>query len=317
MRIILAALVLIFTGFLVISMQKILEKLAYLEAKAGTWYYKCFGTYFTNLHRKFERKAYVEQKGNAGKLHRTVNKLLVDLGWKADGVTVSGMLLFMLLVPLGVTILLSIVMNTLRVVVPLSVTLTYLFYITLKLYSLGKKEKLELAILDAVDLIVADIGNGVHNAIVRYTPNLPIEIRKNFEDFLRDIDQGGYGFREAMLRLADNLGPEFEEFALKAIQYEMHADDTLIYIFSSVMLKNRKKRELRGLNALRFRKLKIQFITSMALILLYGMITILLDHTIVEIILHTRVGQVCLIVDLFIVAWVLGYMAVKKSEVFE
>lgn len=102
-------------------------------------------------------------------------------------------------------------------------------------------------IMDAEDLLCAKVRDGVENAIrsVMETGGyIDRSIVQHFEDFINDIDNTGYSFREAMERLNIRLGPSFNEFARKAVIFEANERKGMADIFLDIVNSNNHKRQI-------------------------------------------------------------------------
>jgi len=133
-------------------------------------------------------------------------------------------------------------------------------------------------------------------------------------EFIDDIQNKGYGFKQAILILNSKLGPNFNEFTQKAIIYEEKADKGMQDIFSSIIDSNRQRRTLRYINDKEFSDLRVQFIVSMVIILGYALMSMVIDSFFVHFFMETLIGRVLIITNIVIVAAVLAYMASIKAE---
>jgi Flp pilus assembly protein TadB len=234
---------------------------------------------------------------------------------KSAGVTVTGLLVFMLFTSAAVALFTILLMGSTNIFVIASVicAIFYLETTLFKLASVGKYEKREAEIMDAVDLLVSYIKSGVYNAIIRYKDSFHPDIKPYFLEFIDDVQNKGYGFKQAMLLLNDRLGMTFTEFAHKAILYEEKADKTMDDIFSSIIEVNRQRRSLRYINNIEFANLRTQFLVSFAAIIGYAIMSMFIDSWIRSF-LFSSGGIVMIVVDIIIVTVVLNYMAVIKSK---
>ena len=169
-------------------------------------------------------------------------------------------------------------------------------------------------IMDAVDFLVSDIKGGVFNAMMRYEDSFNPDIRPYFSECIDDVKNKGASFEEAMLKLNAALGITFTDFAYKAIIYEAKADDGLEDLFSSIIETNRNKRNLRYINNIEFNNLKVEFLGSMGIILLYVIYSVATDEFTRWFISTQAAGKILIIVDIIIVAVVMAFITSIKSK---
>lgn len=301
-------------GYLALYGNNILLKASESQFIIAKIYYKLFGNILRQTNVKLTRKANLNKKSSLYKVYSFFEDIIINLDMKKDNVTVSGLLLFMLSVSLSVGLIIGFLMSSIMIVFIGTLAVFYLVLTLFRMASLIKYEQREAEIMDAVDLLVSDIQGGVYNAIVRYKDSFHPNIRPHFLNFIDDIQNKGYSFRQAMMNLESKLGVNFTDFAQKAILYESKADETLDDIFSSIVEINRQRRTLRYINNLEFSALRTQFIVSLVLIVLYGLFSTMMDGYIRHFLFNTTAGKVMIISDIVIVAWVLSYLASIKSK---
>ena len=240
--------------------------------------------------------------------------MIVNLEMKEDNVTVGGFLTFITCISLFVALALSWVLNARYLIFLYFWAVFYLIVVLFRFAALLKYERREARIMDAEDLLASDITGGVYNAIVRYQDSFHPDIRRYFKNFIDDIENKGYSFKEAIIRLNDNLGPLFNSFAQKAITYEEKADKTLSDIFNPIIEINRCRRTLRFINTQAFNQLRLELILSCAIIMGYALFAMGMDSYFSYILLKATVGKFLIVADIVGVAWVLAYIASLKAK---
>ena len=133
-------------------------------------------------------------------------------------------------------------------------------------------------------------------------------------NFIDDIQNKGYSFKQAMGILNDKLGANFTDFAQKAVLYEEKADETMEDIFSSIIETNRQRRTLRHVNNIKFSELRTQFVVSSLLIAGYAIFSTVFDPFIFQFLTQNAFGKLLLIGDIVIFAFVLSYLASIKAK---
>lgn len=301
-------------GFLALYSNKIIAALVSSKDFMDKWYYRFFGKTLKNIHTSFYRKADLNRSSLSYKVYYFFDELLINLDMKKDNVTVTGLLLFITSLSFAGGLVLSYIMSSYGLILPIMFAFFYLIIVLLRFAGLMQYEQRESEIMDAVDLLVSDVRGGIYNAILRYRDSFHPNIRPFFAAFIDDIQNKGYSFKQAMSLLNDKLGPNFTDFAQKAVLYEDKADNTMEDIFSSIIETNRQRRTLRYVNNVKFSELRTQFIVSFILIVGYGLLATLFDPFIFKFLTQNFIGKVMLIGDIVIVAFVLSYLASIKAK---
>ena len=313
-RLVAAVVVITAFGFLALYSNKFINALVTSKDFVDKWYYKLFGKTLKQLHVSFSRSADLNKYSFTYKVYHFFDELIINLDMKKDNVTVTGLLVFIGAISLAGGVVLGTVMNSIGMLFPITAALFYLIVVVFRFLGLMRYEQRESEIMDAVDLLVSDIRGGIYNAILRYKDSFHPNIRPFFLSFIDDIQNKGYSFKQAMGILNDRLGPNFTDFAQKAVLYEDKADETMEDIFSSIIETNRQRRTLRYINNIKFNELRTQFIVSFLLIIGYGVFSALLDPFILEFLTQNAFGKCLLIGDIVVIAFVLSYLASIKAK---
>ena len=284
-------------------------------AKVFTAISKKIGVYSVTKEYTLQRYVYQHRGSLVAKLYMWVNEQLIALGLKRQGVTAVGYLLFWALIAIIMGILLNFILSLNVMFTPFICIMLFvcLLIITRVLVS-ERMEKRESDIMNAVDLIVPEVKNGVKNAIITYKDNFAPSLREDFAAFIANIQDRGYTFADAMYILADNLGLVFYDFAQKAIYYEAVGEKEMLDIFSDITETNRLRRQLRDENAGIFAKLKLSFGISTLMTGGYFIFLMITDEFSRNFFLQETVGQFLLIVMLLVVFLVLSYITTIKSR---
>ena len=301
-------------GFLALYSNKIINVLVTSKDFVDKWYYKLFGKALKNMQVSFSRTADLNKYSFAYKVYHFFDELIINLDMKKDNVTVTGLLVFISSISFVGGLVLAYLMDSFVLLIPITAAFFYLIVVVFRFMGLLRYEQREAEIMDAVDLLVSDIRGGIYNAILRYKDSFHPNIRPFFLSFIDDIQNKGYSFKQAMGILNDRLGPNFTDFAQKAVLYEDKADETMEDIFSSIIETNRQRRTLRYINNIKFNELRTQFIVSFLLIIGYGVFSALLDPFILEFLTQNSFGKLLLIGDIVIIAFVLSYLASIKAK---
>ena len=293
---------------------KILAFLGRTIQKASGFFIKYLGSPIRNTQTKFRRSAYLNRNSISYKIYRFFDEIVVNLDLHTDGVTVTGLVFFMLAVSIIASAIMTLVMNLGFLFLLATAAIFFLIMSSFRLTALTRMEKKEEIIMDAIDLLVSDIRSGVFNGIIRYRESFHPSIQPAFNAYIDNRQNKGYGAAQSMLILNEELGYSFSDYANKAIMYEERADDSMDDIFSSIIETNRHRRNLRFTNNIAFNKLRMQFIVASTVILGYCLFTLWFEPFIRNFLLNTMVGKVLMICDVALFAFVLSYLTSIKAK---
>jgi hypothetical protein len=307
------SLVVIF-GAIVMYNQKILTFLNSSKSKSGSVFYRLFGRHMLRVNTKFSRASSLKKNSLINKIDLYFKEIISNLGLAKDNVTVVGLLTFIASVSFSLSFVYAIWSGSFFLFFPAFAAMVYFLIVLFRFSALLRYEKREAEIMDTQDLITMDIRNGVYNAIQRYHNSFHPNIKPYFVDFLDDINNKGYSFKDAMIILNEKLGPNFTDFAHKAISYEDKADENMDDIFSTVVEINGFKRQLRYDNNHKFNSLRVEFIVAIVIITLYGLFSFSTDAFLSNFFSNSIGGKVVLIADVVIVTGVLAYISSIKAK---
>lgn len=232
-------------------------------SSAGTSISKKIGTFSTSREYAVQRYVYLHRSSLIAKLYNWINEQLIAAGMKRVGVTPVGYMLFWGTISAITAIVIGIICNlNVFLYVVIFFILVAVFLVATRVFVAGKMEKREADVMDALDLIIPEIGSGAKNAIARYVDNFSPSLQQDFKIFLSNIQDRGMSFEDAMFILADSLGNIFKDFAQKAVFYEALGEEDMRGIFDDIVETNRQRRELRYNNNLEFGVLRLSFIIS-------------------------------------------------------
>lgn len=276
---------------------------------------KKVGTFATDKEYSIQRYVYLHRSSIIAKLYNWVNEQLIASGLKRVGVTPVGYLLFWGVIAAITTIVIGIMFNLNPVIyILIYAILCVVFLVSTRVFVAGKMEKREADVMDALDLIIPEIGSGVKNAISRYVDNFAPSLQQDFKVFLSNIQDRGMSFEDAMFVLADSLGAIFKDFAQKAVFYEALGEEDMRGIFDDIVETNRQRRELRYINNLEFHTLKTSFLLSTAIAFGYFIFLMFTDAFSRYFFLTTTPGIIMLVCILLVVFGVLSYISTIKSR---
>ena len=280
-----------------------------------TWLSKKIGVFSANREHSIQRYVYLHRNSLIAILYHWVNEQLIASGLKRSGVTPVGYLLFWMMVSaiFSIVIVFMTGLNAALAILIFSVLITVFLVLTRVVVS-GQMERREAEIMDALDLIIPELGGGVKRAISMYIDNFAPSLQADFRLFLSNIQDRGYSFPDAMYMLSDSMGQIFKDFAQKAINYEAQGDPEMLNIFEDITETNRQRRELRYINEVEFNSLKVSFIASTFIAGAYFLFLMATDAFSRYFFLTTTPGIILLIVIALTVFGVLAYISTIKSR---
>jgi len=276
---------------------------------------KRIGTFSTSREYVLQRYVYQHNSSPISKLYVWVNNQIVALGVKRLGVTVVGYLFFWGFVSLVMSVVCSLLLNFGVVFFPFMFGMIFVIVLVMTRVMVSERmEKREADIMNAIDLIVPEVHNGIKNAIVQYRDNFAPSVREDFQAFIVNIQDRGFTFEDAMFILSDNLGLVFKDFAQKAIYFESVGEHEMVEIFADIVETNRLRRQLRDENNNAFVSLKASFIISAGMTFAYFVFLMFTDEFSRNFFLMETAGKFLLLVMLGVVFGVLAYITTIKSK---
>lgn len=276
---------------------------------------KKVGVFSTSKDYQLQRYVYQHRNSPISKLYGWVNEQLIALGLKRQGITPVGYLIFWAFMAVILGTVLGVVLSMgLFTTMSFWVLCFVCMLIMTRVVVSERMEKREADVMNAIDLIVPEVGHGVKNAIVTYKDNFAPSLREDFAAFIVNVQDRGYPFADAMYILADNLGHVFQDFAQKAIYYEAVGEKEMVDIFTDLTETNRLRRQLRDENNLAFASLRLSFIVSTLMTVAYFIFLMVTDDFSRIFFLTTPVGKVLLVIMVLVVFFVLSYITTIKSK---
>lgn len=284
-------------------------------SSAGTSISKKIGIFSTSREYAVQRYVYLHRSSLIAKLYNWINEQLIAAGMKRVGVTPVGYMLFWGTISAITAIVIGIICNlNVFLYVVIFFIFVAVFLVATRVFVAGKMEKREADVMDALDLIIPEIGSGVKNAIARYVDNFSPSLQQDFKIFLSNIQDRGMSFEDAMFILADSLGNIFKDFAQKAVFYEALGEEDMRGIFDDIVETNRQRRELRYNNNLEFGVLRLSFIISSGITIGYFIFLMATDWFSRYFFLTTTWGNILLVAIVLTIFGVLSYIATIKSR---
>ena len=273
------------------------------------------GYYSKEGELELKKYVFLHRSSLVARLYWFVNDLIINMGMKVSGVTPLGFILFWAIVALILSVFCTMILRLGFVgVIPLFFILLVFEIVLIRVSISEKIERREACIMDAVDLIIPELRNGVKNAILFQKQNFSPLIVDDFNEFDINVNQRKMSFNDAMMILSDNLGMLFRDFAQKAISFEQSGDLDMLDIFVEIVETNRLRRELRDINNVRFSAIRRDFIVSSVLMVAYAFYAMATDKFTRVFLTSTTFGKFIVIFMFADTIAVLAFISMIKSK---
>lgn len=273
------------------------------------------GYYSKEGELELKKYVFLHRSSLVARLYWFVNDLIINMGMKVSGVTPLGFILFWAIIALILSVFCTMILRLGFVgVIPLFFILLVFEIVLIRVSISEKIERREACIMDAVDLIIPELRNGVKNAILFQKQNFSPLIVDDFNEFDINVNQRKMSFNDAMMILSDNLGMLFRDFAQKAISFEQSGDLDMLDIFVEIVETNRLRRELRDINNVRFSAIRRDFIVSSALMVAYAFYAMATDKFTRVFLTSTTFGKFIVIFMFADTIAVLAFISMIKSK---
>ena len=240
---------------------------------------------------RIRRERIVRPKENlAAKYNRLVEGLILDLNLPFTLESFTSILAISFAVV--VLVIVFYIRNvTLSVLIAVSLFIGLMTWFVMKSKAV-KAERIE-NIMDAEDLICPLARDGVLVAIkkvVAAEEAISPNIRPYFQQFIDNVENNGYSFRQAMELLNRQLGPKFDNFARKAVIFEYNERKGMADIFLDIVDENAVLREINSRKDRIFRKMNRDFFLKTIIIILFYLYALSVDGF-REFMMQTNLGK--------------------------
>lgn len=267
------------------------------------------------VEHKMEKLDKIKQNNTlAGKYTRLLNEILIDLGWKKEGLNAGSTTMAMLVISVFGSLIICFALSS-YILLPLLVFPVFLF-LFFAMFAIGKQGHTKRVndIMEFEDTIAPVIARGVEVAIREYKDAIPESIKPSVEKFLDRGSNQNRSFPEAMKELTDNLGEDFTDFANKAIIFEMEEREGLSEIFKDTVVKNGRVREINRLKNERFKVINTDFQMSLALCILFVIGSCILNPGARQI-YAMPIGKILIVADILILVCVFSYGQYLQTDI--
>lgn len=273
------------------------------------------GTYSVTKEHYLQRYVYQHRSSPISKLYCWLNEQCIALGIKKQGITPFGYFLFWAFMAIVGGVVVSSLLDMGFLFTPMFCIVILIVELVLtRVVVSSRMQRRELDIMDAIDLIIPEIHNGVKNSIIVYQNNFKPSVIDDFKAFISNINDRGFSFESAMYILADSLGTVFTDFAQKAVYYEALGEPDMVEIFTDIVETNRFRRQLRDENEEKFTGLTVQFVASSVIVFIYFLFLMFTDTFSRNFFLKETAGKLLLLVIILVIFGVLAFITTIKSS---
>lgn len=235
-----------------------------------------------------------KSKSLIGQYNRMLNGILVDLGWRKEGITpgsasatlivIAGLITFLVCFMLNVYVLSAIIFI---------VVFVFLFFL---LFSIGKQGHFKHVeeVMEFTDTIAPVMDGGFITALNSYMGAIPESIRPLARQFIENVEAKNMHFADAMYLFTDSIGEEFEDFADKAIVLEYEDREGLVDIFRDVVRNNSRVREINRDRVVNYKAINRDY-TGTLVIGVGFMAFMYLNNPGVVLALETMIGKIAIL----------------------
>lgn len=228
--------------------------------------------------KRIRRERIVRPKENlAAKYNRLAEGLILDFNLPFTLESFTSLLTISFVV-VALIVVLYMKNITLSVLIAVSLFIGLMTWFVMKSKAI-KSERME-NIMDAEDLICPLARDGVLVAIKKVTAvegAISPNIRPYFQQFIDNVENNGYSFRQAMELLNRQLGPKFDHFAKRAVIFEYNERKGMADIFLDIVDENAVLREINSRKDRIFRKMNRDFLIKTVIILLFYLYALTVD----------------------------------------
>ena len=200
------------------------------------------GNTLLKIHNKNIQKAAITSKNTfaKSKFYKKIEQIIFDLG--LNDVTVEGFLFFLIFISAIASCILLLFSRS----IPFSILggiaiLIFIYTLTYMSASEGHFKR-EFAIMDAIDLIIVNMKDGVLKAVKENIDLFHPLVKPDFEMFVADMYEYKIPVEEALESLGDRLGPSFTKFKEKAKEFEAKGRAGMLETFQDDMNENMYRR---------------------------------------------------------------------------
>lgn len=272
------------------------------------------GNALLKIHNKNIQKAAITSKKTfaKGKTYKKVNKIIFNLG--LEDVTVEGFLCGLFLGALVIGFAFAFITRSILFFIFSTIASFVLLYTLTYMAASEGHFKREFAIMDAIDLIIVNMKDGVLKAVKENIEMFNPIVKEDFLIFIEDMYEYKIPVEEALDSLGERLGPGFTKFKEKAKEFEAKGRAGMLETFQDDMNENMYRRmDLRELLDT-IREANLGFAMALGVCGLLAFALIGSNEGLRNSLLFTTPGRIILIINLIFVIAAFAYLQSLRED---
>ena len=279
---------------------------------------KLFAKFINKREQKYHRDIQIgkiNETRTRVKLYKFLNELIIDLNMSDSGITPYELLaLTIIAVALVTTLICQLLFNNVfltLVFTPIVIVGTFCVMYTKA--NVAHDTRIE-AVLEAENIICNNIKVGVVVAVRESLDVLPKTVRKDFRDFIDNIEQKNYHIKTALLELNTKLGGVADDFIKKCIVFEMEEEHGIAGMFQDIVEINNINMEMRTNMKRKFEEVKTEFIIGAVMIFVFLGGVIAIFPNVRQFYFTNGLGQIILAVDVLLLIVEFVYITYLRAK---
>lgn len=272
------------------------------------------GNTLLKIHNKNIQKAKITSKKTFAKrkIYKKIEGIIFDLDLKDT--TVEGFLFCLSFASFIAGCILLFLFRSILFSILGSIAI-FIFLYTLAYMTASEGHfKREFAIMDAIDVIIVNMKDGVLKAVKEQIDLFSPLVRPDFEIFIADMYEYKIPVGEALDNLGDRLGPGFTKFKEKAKEFEAKGRAGMLETFQDDMNENMYRRmDLRELMDT-IREANLGFALAMGVCAFLSFAIFSVNESLRELVLHTTPGRIVLMINIILIVGAFAYLQHLRED---
>lgn len=257
----------------------------------------------------------INEKRTRVKLYRFLSDLIIDLNISDTEITPYEFLYLVIGAVLIVSAVISQILfsNLFMAIVICPILSVAVFCILYTKANLAHDARIE-AVIEAENIICNNIKIGVVAAIRESINTLPKEVRKDFKDFIDNVEYKNYHVKTALQELNMKLGSIADDFIKKCIVFELEEEHGIVGMFADVVEINNIKMQIRIEMKRKFEETMHSFKIGAAMIFAFLAGVLFIYKDIRDFYFNTFIGQLIICIDFLVLIIVYVFMTYFRAK---
>lgn len=279
---------------------------------------KFFARFINKREQKYHRDIQIgklNEKRTTVKLYKFLSELIIDLNMSESGITPYELLTLTCLAVILVTSLICQLLfnNVFLTIIFTPIVVVGTFCVMYTRANVAHDTRIE-SVLEAENIICNNIKVGVLVAVRESLDVLPKSVRKDFRDFIDNVEQKNYHIKTALLELNSKLGSVADDFIKKCIVFEMEEEHGIAGMFQDIVEINNINMEMRTNMKRKFEEVKTDFIIGAIMIFAFLGGVIAIFPNVRDFYFTTVIGQIILAVDVLLLILEFVYITYLRAK---